>query len=112
MNKQIEIKLVDPSIKYTSFYTDNDVFVEEKRPRLHKHECANILKEAKKSNITTDDMLNAIVAEMYERNLYHITIDVDGREKSYEPPKEMTLSEIEAVLGHKVKIVNKKESNY
>lgn len=110
MNKQIEIKLVDPDFKDSPLYASYDsdcIFREEPiHPQLFKHECKNILKEAKKANITTEEMLNAIVAEMYKRNSYNITIDIDGREKYYEPAKEMTLSDIEAALGHKVKIIN------
>lgn len=109
MNKRIEIKLVDPDINYTHRYGDNDIFCEEIRPHICKHECENILKEAKKANITTDEMINAIVAEMYEKQLRHITIDIDGREEYYKPAKEMTLSEIEAVLGYKVKIINEQK---
>lgn len=106
MNKRIEIKLIDPDIKDTRFYVDNDLFFEELRPQLYKYECENILKEAKKVNISTDELLNALVAEMYETNSYSIEIDIDELEKSYAPAKEMTLSEIEAALGHKVKIIN------
>lgn len=105
MNKRIEIKLIDPECNYTRLYANNDVLVEEIRPQLFTHECYNILKEAKKANVSTDELLNAIVAEMYERNVYRMVIDIDEREKCYAPAKEMTLSEIEAALGHKVKIV-------
>lgn len=110
MNKRIEIKLVDPGFDDSKlhYFYDDRILLEEPHPHLCKDECKNILKEAEKANITTDELINAIIAEMYKRRLYHITIDVDGREKSYEPAKEMTLSEIEAVLGHKVKIINGK----
>lgn len=111
MNKRIEIKLIDPDFKDEPlYYADDRIYYDEPvHPHLCKYECKNILKEAKKAKISTDELINAVVAEMYKRQVYYITIDIDGREKSYEPAKEMTLSQIEAVLGHKVKIINEKE---
>lgn len=111
MNKRIEIKLIDPDFKDEPlYYADDRIYYEEPvRPHLCKDECKKILKEAKKAKISTEELINAIVAEMYYTRSYYIVIDIDGREKSYEPAKEMTLSQIEAVLGHKVKIVNEKE---
>lgn len=106
MSKQIEIKLIDPDINKPRFYASNDLFYEDLHPELCKHECENILKMAKKVNISTEELINAIVAEMYETHIYKMVIDIDKREKCYAPAKEMTLSEIEAALGHKVKIVN------
>lgn len=106
MSKRIEIKLIDPECNY-----NNDVLVEDIHPRLYEYECKNILEEAKKVNISTDELIDAIVADMYKRQVYLMTIDIDGREQYYGPAKEMTLSEIEAAIGHKVKIVNEQKED-
>ena len=46
---------------------------------------------------------------MYQERIHKFVVDIDERNRSLAPAKEMTLEEIEAELGHKVKIVNKKD---
>ena len=91
--------------------TDNFIY-------LDFSECSNILRKVEKDfdgsigNITKDDFTNAldlIVAYFYKNELTGSMVDVELRNKDLEPAKEMTLEEIEAKLGHKVKIVNKEE---
>ena len=46
---------------------------------------------------------------MAKDHLEGTTIDLDYRNECYAPAKEMTITEIEKKLGHKIKIVKEQE---
>lgn len=107
--KRIEIKLIDPC--YNDYKPDYDFpTAEPMGPRLHYGDCKNIFdhitKEAK--GLSFDDAIDGLIAGMYNKCIGEITIDIEGRNKLYAPPKEMTVEEIEEALGYKVKIVGEK----
>ena len=79
---------------------------------LELHDCNNIINQFDSRELTYDNYARAIdfiISYLY-MNRYHISIvDIHERNKQLMPPKEMTIGEIEELLGYKVKIV--KEEN-
>ena len=55
----------------------------------------------------TLDIVDALIVKMAKDELHAIKINVNERNK-FHGTKEMTISEIEEKLGHKVKIVKEK----
>lgn len=77
--------------------------------RLTNQDCPHVYIN---HEITDDDLnkaIDVIITAFWQRDLYKVTVDLDERNRSMMPTKEMTLEDIEQSLGHKVKIVNKKE---
>lgn len=54
-----------------------------------------------------DDAISIILTYFMQNHVDRIYVDLDDRDKKKAPAKEMTLEEVEAALGYKVKIVNK-----
>ena len=104
--KRIEIKLIDPNL----FSNDEcKIFgLPHCIPRIKESECYHIL-ENTRTDVSLEDALNVLIREMFSRNTNEIIIDINGRNNSYKHTMEMTLEEIEAELGHKIKIVREKE---
>ena len=111
MNKHINIELVDPCLPSEDDYIfDLDQYVS--RPTLCECDICNIINKIGDHRITDDEMKDAIdllAVYFYQQKIYKMIIDIDQRNCSLEPAKEMTLEEIEKKLGHKVKIVAEKE---
>lgn len=73
---------------------------------LSPEECDCICKKA--GYITPDEYeraINIIIAKMCSNKLHTICVDIENRESTYKPYKEMTISDIEKELGYKIKIV-------
>ena len=111
MNKIINIELKDPNLEQDRYGYE---YVRiPNYPRLFSHEINNIINKFDGRKITEDeamDALDLISLYIYQEGIHKIVVDIDERNSGLEPAKEMTLEEIEAKLGHKVKIVNKKEN--
>lgn len=63
--------------------------------------------------ITDEDFEKAIdivITKFMQDGLYYVVVDLEERNESRMPVKEMTMEELEKVLGYKVKVVNKKEN--
>lgn len=108
--KRLEIKLIDDDNEQT--LKDGYILPSSKRTRLYEYECHNILKKFEERTLSRDDLENAIdtiIAYYCKEQLYKTIIDIDTRNKSLAPAKEMTLEEIEVLLGHKIKIVSDEE---
>lgn len=61
--------------------------------------------------ISPDEFLsavNTILTYMEQYDTAHISVDLKKRNKLAAPAKEMTMGEIEELLGHRVKIVKEK----
>ena len=105
MNKIITIELKDPNLEPDRYGYEY--------PRLFSHEINNIINKFDGRKITKDeamDALDLISLYIYQEKIYKFVVDIDERNLCLSPAKEMTLEEIEAELGHKVKIINKKEN--
>ena len=80
--------------------------------KLELHDCNNIINQFDSRELTYDNYTRAIdfiISYLY-MNRYHTSIvDIHARNNELMSPKEMTISEIEELLGYKVKIV--KEEN-
>lgn len=84
-----------------------------KGPRLFEFECSNILKKFEGNPLCNDDVTEAIdtlIAYFCQDGIYKIAIDIDKRDKSLAPAKEMTIEQIEKKLGFKIKIISDKEN--
>lgn len=106
MSKRIEVNLVDPDFDMMTAVQDY--------PLLYSIDCNNILDQFEGKEITNDDALKAIdtlAAYFYQEKLYKMVMDIDERDRYLAPAKEMTIEDIENRLGHKIKIVSKKEKN-
>lgn len=107
MSKRLNINLIDEDIDCrTRFHYYND------EPELYEFECSNILKKFEGKTLCREDAVEAIdtlIAYYYQEKICRMIIDIGKRNESLEPAKEMTLEQIEKMLGHKVKIVSDKE---
>ena len=112
MSKLINIELKDTNLeqdRYSYEYVRIPNY-----PTLFSHEIDNIINKFDGRKITEDDVsdaLDLISLYIYRERIHKIVVDIDERNRTLAPAKEMTLEEIEKELGHKVKIVNKKEKN-
>ena len=101
--KKFEIELVDPKCEETVIG----------RPRLYVFDCPNILEQFK-DRISDDECkkaLDTLIAYFVQENICKMEVNIDERDYSLAPEKEMTIEDIENRLGHKIKIVSKKEKN-
>lgn len=108
--KTINIELKDPNLEQDR-YGYEYVRIPE-HPRLFSHDIDNIINKFDGRKITKDEVMDAldlISLYIYQERIYKFVVDIDERNKILAPAKEMTLEEIEAELGHKVKIVRKEE---
>ena len=111
MNKIINIELKDPNLEQDSY--GYEYIRIPNYPRLFSHEIDNIINKFDGRKITEDEVLDAldlISLYIYRERIHKIVVDIDERNRTLAPAKEMTLEEIEKKLGYKVKIVNKKEN--
>ena len=108
MNKTINIELKDPNLEQDGYGYE---YVRiPNYPRLFSHEINNIIKKFDGRKITEDeamDALDLISLYIYQERIHKIVVDIDERNSSLAPAKEMTIEEIEEKLGYKVKIVSK-----
>ena len=111
MNKTINIELIDPNLEQDRYGYE---YVRiPNYPTLFSHEIDNIINRFNGHKITEDEFLDAldlISLYFYQKEIHKLVVDIDERNRILSPAKEMTLEEIEAELGHKVKIVNKKDN--
>lgn len=98
---------------YTPFTGD---YLKRNHPVYYPHACEypNIYKKVKEQHevISKEDVIDAvdlITAYFMQTYCKEIVINLDARNNDLAPAKEMTLDEIEKLLGYKVKIVNKGE---
>ena len=113
MNKIINIELKDPNLEQDSYGYE---YVRiPNYPRLFSHEISNIINKFDGRKITEDEIMDAldlISLYIYQERIHKIVIDIDERNENLAPAsKEMTLEEIEAELGHKVKIISKENQD-
>lgn len=95
MRKQIRVTLTDGHI-YHSMLT------------LNKDEYPYVFLDR---DVTDDECINAmqlIATYFMQHEVNHIILDLEERNDALTPTKEMTIEEIEKQLGHKIKIVKKK----
>ena len=62
--------------------------------------------------ITDEDFekaLDVLITKFMQDGLYYVVVDLEERNESRTPVKEMTMEELEKALGCKVKIVKEKE---
>ena len=108
MNKIINIELKDPNLEQDSY--GYEYIRIPNYPRLFSHEIDNIINKFDGHKITEDEIMDAldlISLYIYQERIHKIVMDIDERNSSLAPAKEMTLEEIEEKLGYKVKIVSK-----
>lgn len=100
----------------TEYCGENVNFYRGNGPIIYDFDCNNILKHLSEENkdvkLSREDFMKAadtIIKYMFDNKLFDLYIDINERNNMLEPAKEMTISEIEKKLGHKVKII--KEGN-
>ena len=106
MSKILKINLIEKDI-------DSDRISPFKGTRLFNFECSNILKKFEGKPLCNDDVTEAIdtlIAYYHQEEIYTMIIDIDERNESLAPAKEMTIEQIEKKLGYKIKIVSDKEN--
>ena len=112
MNKIINIELKDPNLEQDSYGYE---YVRiPNYPRLFSHEINNIINKFDGHKITEDEIMDAldlISLYIHQEGIHKIIVDIDERNRSLAPAKEMTIEEIEAKLGYKVKIVSKENQD-
>ena len=110
MNKIINIELKDPNLEQDRYGYE---YVRiPNYPRLFSYEIDNIINKFDSHKITKDEIIDAldlISLYMYQERIHKFVVDIDERNRCLAPDKEMTLEEIEAELGHKVKLVSKED---
>lgn len=99
MTKVIKINLETP------YGYDSDEYIK-------KHEIENVLECVKDKDACSieaeKELVCLLIKNLYERGVNRIEIKLDEFNKYVAPPKEMTIEEIENILGHKIKIVKEK----
>ena len=79
---------------------------------LELHDCNNIINQFDSRELTYDNYARAIdfiVSYLYMNRCHTAIADIHERNKQLMSPKEMTIGEIEELLGYEIKIV--KEEN-
>ena len=84
-------------------YVHEDYYLDTIKPDEYKHLYLDRVIEPKE----LDDVLSVLLTFMMQNEADRIHIDLDAREREFTPAKEMTMEEVEAALGYKVKLVNK-----
>ena len=110
--KIIDIELKDPDLEQDRYNYKLECM--PNHPIIFSYEIDNIINKFDGRKITKDeamDALDLISLYIYQEEIHEIVVNIDERNRFLAPAKEMTLEEIEEELGHKVKIVNKKEMN-
>ena len=112
MNKIINIELKDPNLEQDGYGYE---YVRiPNYPRLFSHEINNIINKFDGHKITEDEIMDAldlISLYIHQERIYKFVVDIDERNSSLAPAKEMTIEEIEEKLGYKVKIVSKENQD-
>lgn len=101
MGKTLEIKL-----KCKKLYSDE---ILGEVPVLDSTECKHILDKI--GLVTVDEMSRAIdtlIVWFCQERLHELDADISERDQLFAPPKEMTIGEIEKVLGYKIKIIRER----
>ena len=84
--KKFEIELVDPKCEETGI----------DRPRLYNFDCPNILEQFK-DRISDDECVKALdtlIAYFVQENISKMEVNIDERDESLAPEKEMTIDEM------------------
>lgn len=76
---------------------------------IREKDCPYIFVNHVVSDNEFNEAIDTIITYFMQRKLHCISIDLEERNNSYAPIKEMTLNEIEKVLGYKIKIINDKK---
>lgn len=81
---------------------------------LDFHDCNNIINQFNSGELTFDNYERAIdfiISYLYMYQYHTSIIDIHKRNKELMSPKEMTIGEIEELLGYKVKIVEEENKD-
>lgn len=111
--KTLEIKVKDPDFEGLSHITlSNHLALSTFNlyPAINPIHIPNIINNiGEVSEDEFQEAINKIIVYMAKDHLEGTTIDLDYRNECYAPAKEMTITEIEKKLGHKIKIVKEQE---
>ena len=103
--KTLEIKVKDPDFEGLSHITLSN-HLAPSTFNLYPNIINNI---GEVSEDEFQEAINKIIVYMAKDHIDGMTIDLDYRNECYAPAKEMTITEIEKKLGHKIKIVKEQE---
>lgn len=95
--KYLNIITTTDSYNYTDF--DNSI-------NIYKNEYKNIMLNHKISPKEFDKAIRVICTHLAQSESKFIKVDLNIYDENLKPPKEMTIEEIEAALGYKIKIIN------
>lgn len=77
--------------------------------RISEDEYPNMMLDHKITEEEWGQAVNTVLTYFAQKELYYVIVDLEKRNKSVGPAREMTIEEIENELGYKVKIVKEKE---
>lgn len=99
------IKTLELSIKSMSDYNIH--------PRLQLGDCSSIYEKVG-HRVTREEFIDAldiIISYFYMEKLSFTNVNISKRNKNLAPTKEMTISDIEELLGYKIKIVKENKND-
>lgn len=105
MSKTLEIRVVDPDWAPRLYDTSK-----HENPYILYDEYSNIDRalSGKTVNMNNiDELVDALIRYFGLFKLEYMVVDINERNKTLAPVKEMTIDEIEKELGYKIKIVGK-----
>lgn len=115
MSKILELKIKECGCEYLDvpdrFKIVPDhfkTFSIPRKPKIEFSEIDNIVKErgGVVSEEEFDNAINTLIIYFAQERLNNMMVDIEFKNRN--TPKKMTMKEIEAALGHKVKIVKEK----
>ena len=77
--------------------------------RISEDEYPNIMVDHEITDDEWNEALNVMITYFAQKELDHVIVNLEIRNRWFGDAKEMTIEEIEKELGHKVKIVKEKE---
>ena len=100
MKKILRINVEDPSFVPDGY----------NHPRIWIYECEHILKSCENESMNdVEKAINTIINYFVTTGTNCMMVDIDERNKTLAPAKEMTFDDIEKELGYKIKIVKEKK---
>lgn len=106
MSKRLIIELQE-LVEFDS--AGGESWVYDSNTRLYDHECLHICKHHTITNDELTDAIDTIISGFVQSHNNKIIVNIAERNRELAPAKEMTVEEIEAALGFKIKIVKEKE---
>lgn len=99
MKKELIIKV---NLKDRNIY-DSDMFIKN-HLYIHKNEYPNLIPKKKITDEDLNKAIDTIIGYFILKDISYIMVDLDERNMLKTELVEMTMNEIEKIIGHKIKI--------